>query len=279
MIKKCIKIIPCFFCFLMLLSGLGVSKDQKVQSTWAAEPVRVDGYPTDWNGMALTSEDKPSVEYGFRNNAENIYVLFVFKDPKVMSSIALTGMTIWFHPEGKKKNDYGILFIQRNIPPDQMIARLEKQRGTLSEEEKKTIGANPSYLVYDIETAGKKSKSKKTSTQEGTDATATFRYMKIQNDNVFEFGIPLEQMNEQLESGSIDPGKSLKIGFQWGGATKEMKAEIMRRSQALERTRADVREDLGSREGMAGTEGASRGLLQAPKEYKIWVDVDLAIKS
>jgi hypothetical protein len=86
-------------------------------------------------------------------------------------------------------------------------------------------------------------------------------------------------MNEQLASGNIDPGKSLKIGFQWGGATKEMKAEIMRRSRALDRTRADVREDLDSREGMAGTEGASRGLLKAPREYKIWLDVEIASKN
>jgi hypothetical protein len=279
MIRKGIKIVPYIFSSLILLSSFGVSKDQKVQSTWAAEPVRVDGYPTDWNRVDLTSNDKLRVEYGFRNDAENIYVLFVFKNPKVMSSIALTGMTIWFHPEGKKKNDYGILFIQRNIPPDQMIARLEKQRGTLSEEERKTIEANPSYLVYDIETVGKKSESKKTPSQESSHTTAIFRYMKIQNDNVFEFGIPMEQMNEQLAPGHIDPGKSLKIGFQWGGATKEMREEIRRRSQALERTRANVSEDVGSREGMAGTEGASRGLLQAPKEYKIWVDVDLAIKS
>jgi len=276
---RSIKFILCVICSLMLLSAFGVSKDQKVQSTWASEPVRVDGYPMDWDRNVLTSEDKLSVEYGFRNDAENIYVLFVFKDPKVMSSIAATGMTIWFHPEGKKKNDYGILFIQRNIPPDQMIARLEKQRGTLSEEEKERIGANPSYLVYDTEIVGKKAQAQAQSTQERTDNPATFRFMKIQNDGVFEFGIPLEKMNEQLPSKSIDPGKSFKIGIQWGGATKEMREEIMRRSRALERTRANVSEDVGSREGMSGTEGASRGLLQAPKEYKIWVDVDLATKS
>jgi hypothetical protein len=276
---RSIKIILYVICSLMLLSASGVSKDQKVQSIWASEPVRVDGYPMDWDRTALTSEDKLSIEYGFRNDAENIYVLFVFKDPKVLSSIAATGITIWFHPEGKKKNDYGILFIQRNIPPDQMIARLEKQRGTLSEEEKERIGANPSYLVYDTEIVGKKAKAQAQSTQERTDNPAIFRYMKLQNENVFEFEIPMERMNEQLAPRSIDTGKSLKIGFQWGGATKEMREEIMRRSRALERTRADVSEDVGSREGMSGTEGASRGLLQAPKEYKIWVDVDLAIKS
>jgi hypothetical protein len=279
MIKRSIKIVPSIICFLMLLSAFGVSKDQRVQSRWTAERVRVDGYPTDWDRNTLTSEDKHKIEYGFRNDAENIYVLFVFKDPKVMSSIAATGMTIWFHPEGKKKDDYGILFIQRKITADQMIARLEKQRGALSDEEKERIGANPSYLVFDTEMAGKKGKSQAQSSQESTDKPATFRYMKLQDVNVFEFGIPLERMNEQLPSESIVPGKSLKIGFQWGGATKEMREEIMRRSRTLERTRANVSEDVGSREGMSGTEGASRGLLQAPKEYKIWVNVDLSSKS
>lgn len=279
MIKRSIKIVPSIICFLMLLSAFGVSKDQRVQSRWTVEPVRVDGYPTDWDRNTLTSEDKHKIEYGFRNDAENIYVLFVFKDPKVMSSIAATGMTIWFHPEGKKKDDYGILFIQRKITADQMIARLEKQRGALSDEEKERIGANPSYLVFDTEMAGKKGKSQAQSSQESIDKPATFRYMKLQDVNVFEFGIPLERMNEQLPSEGIVPGKSLKIGFQWGGATKEMREEIMRRSRALERTRANVSEDVGSREGMSGTEGASRGLLQAPKEYKIWVNVDLASKS
>ncbi len=276
---RSIKFIPFVICSLTLLSAFGISKDQKVKSIWASEPVRVDGYPMDWDRNTLTSEDKLSIEYGFRNDAENIYVLFVFKDSKVMSSIAATGMNIWFHPEGKKKNNYGILFIQRNIPPDQMIDRLEKQRGTLVEEEKERIRANPSYLVFDTEIVGKKAKMQAQSSQERTGSLPTFRYMKLQNDNVFEFGIPLEKINEQLPSRSIDPGKSLKIGFQWGGATKEMREEIMRRSRALERTRADMAEDAVSREGMTGTEGASRGLLQAPKEYKIWVDVDLAMKS
>ncbi len=278
MIKNEIKIVLWIICFLILLPVSGASKDQRIQSTWAAVPIRVDGYPMDWSDAAPTKIEKHHIELSFRNDAENIYVLFVFKDPEVMSSIAATGMTIWFHPEGKKKSDYGILFIQKNIPPDQMIARLEKQRGALSEEDKKRIEANPSYLVYDTEIVGKKSKPQDQLPQENSGSSAVFRYMRLQNDHVFEFGIPMKRMNEQLQTRRIDPGNSFKIGFQWGGATKEMREEIMRRSRALERTRANVSEDVGSREGMSGTEGASRGLLQAPKEYKIWVDLDLSNK-
>jgi hypothetical protein len=103
--------------------------------------------------------------------------------------------------------------------------------------------------------------------------------MKQQNLLVFEFAIPLKRMMEQISEVEIKPGKKIKVGFEWGGMTKEMKAEVKRRSATLERTRSSSDDPMDNRAGAGAGSSVPMGLLSGPKKYSFWVDVQLAKKS
>jgi hypothetical protein len=117
------------------------AKEKLVNSTWCAVPLKLDGAGTEWQDVGMTLEDKVQVDYAFMNDADYLYVLFVFKDPEFLSSISQTGMTIYYNIEGKKRKDYGINFIQRQLSAQQYLAILEKQQGPLPENRSK-LGLN-----------------------------------------------------------------------------------------------------------------------------------------
>ena len=121
----------------------GFSKEETVASMWRGSPLSIDGADNDWAGDTLSFEKKFEVDYAFQNDAENLYVLFVFKDPVYLSTIKDTGMTFWINTEGKKKKKYGITFKMIKVSAESLISLLEKQRGTLPEAEKNRIRGWP----------------------------------------------------------------------------------------------------------------------------------------
>lgn len=77
-----------------------------------------------------------------------------------------------------------------------------------------------------------------------------------------------------------EPGKSLKIGFEWGGMTKEMRAALMRRraavaSEASEGAKGfEVRRDESDEGPVIGSRDIP--FEKGAKKYSFWVDVKLA---
>lgn len=263
--------------FLIIISvgvifAMGVAKDKIVASTWCPEPLNVDGTSTDWQGVVLTFEKKVQVDYAFMNDSDYLYVFFVFKDPQYLSSINQTGMTIYFNVEGKKKKDYGINFIQKRISAQQYIAMLEKQKGPLSDVDKNNILANPNYVIFDFDVINKK--AKKNAPESPADAKpAIYRIQQDQEKNVaIEFAVPLARVAELAPGIDTDPGKQIKVGFEWGGLTEAMKQARMNRFQnQSERSAEKV-----SEQPVGGTRASTSRGRQSPKKYDFWVDVQLA---
>ena len=279
MMKKTAFVKEILLLFLILtISSLSFSKEKEFKSHWVSSPVKIDGAKNDWAENALASKKKVKVDYAFKNDAENLYVLFMFRDPKYLSSISTTGLTIWFNSEGKKKKYYGIKFMQKRISADALISRLEKEKGEVPEEEKTKIRKNPSYLINDTESINKKSKSRYQSSESSEIKPAVFRVMKQQKSLVFEFAINLKRMMEQAPGLGIEPGKKVKVGFEWGGMTKEMKAEVKRRSGTLERSRSPSDDALSNRASEGAGSSVPLGIPSGPKKYSFWVDVQLAQK-
>lgn len=260
---------------ILTISFSGFSKEKVVKSFWATSSVKIDGFKDDWAEVALANEKKVKVDYAFKNDAENLYVLYIFKDPKYLSSISMTGMTLWFNPEGKKKKNYGIKFIQKQISADDLISRTEKEMGPLPEDKKKEIRNIPSYLINDIEIVNKESKSHPQSSESSEIKPAAFRVMKQQDLLVFEFAIPMKRMMEQTSGVGVEPGKRVKVGFEWGGMTEEMREEARRRSAALERTRSTSNDDMDNKAGAGVGSSVPMGLLSGPPKYLFWIDVQL----
>jgi len=268
----------------MTVSFLGFSKEKKLDSRWDVAAIKIDSFNNDWVGEALSFEKKVKVDYAFKNDTENIYVLFIFKDSKYMSSIKNTGMTIWFNREGKKKKKYGIKFTEKKINPYELISFLEKQQGFIPEEKKNEIRSKPNYFMLSSGVINKNNKSKSPNEVNDKARTAWFRMKEQQGMVVYEFSIPLEMVSEIDQGIGIEPGKSIKVGFEWGGMTKEMQM-AMNRDAALSNlpqtcaTSSSCEPDHDKRHSEKDpsyNDSRPGSRLRGPKKYCFWVNVQLA---
>jgi len=258
----------------------GFSKEKEVESMWVGSSLSIDGLDDDWVGDTINFEKKFEVDYAFRNDADNLYVLFIFKDPVYQSTIKDTGMTLWINTEGKKKKKYGIHFNMRRVTADSVISILEKQKGPLPEAEKNNIRSKPFYFFYQGDVRDKKGKILTPTALGGELAVPLFRAKAKQKMMVYEFVMSLRILEKLSAKHKMEPGKTVKVGFEWGGLTEKMKAQRMARleqgtAREAERRAKDVREGEAQRTG--GTSGEAR-LSKGPKKYSFWVDVNLAQK-
>jgi len=258
----------------------GFSKEETIASMWRGSPLSIDGADDDWAGDTLSFEKKFEVDYAFQNDADNLYVLFVFKDPLYLSTIKDTGMTFWINTEGKKKKKYGITFKMRKVSAEGIISLLEKQKGPLPEAEKNKIRSKPNYIFYQGDVRDKKGNILTPTALGGELAIPIFKSQPKQKMMVYEFVMPLRILEKLSAKHKMEPGKTVKIGFEWGGLTERMKAQRMARlrqgaARESERRAKDVREGEVQRTG--GSSG-SFGSRKGPKKYSFWVDVELAQK-
>lgn len=264
------------FSFILAFSLQSFSKSEIITSNWVTSLLTIDGSNEDWESEALNFEKKVDVDFAFRNDAESLYILFIFKDPKYLSSINATGMTIWFNLEGKKKKKYGLSFVKKQVSADAFISILEKQKGTLSEEEKNNIRANPQYFLHNIKVVGKEGKSLSQQADSEEANAAIFREMKQEQTVMYEFAVPLKRMTGQAQGIGTEPGKIVKVGFEWGGLTDEMK-KARAEGHSIPGTdpmRKGESADSWSKRatGFEKDSRTGRTLMQ----YSFWVDVQLA---
>ena len=196
------------------------AKDMRIiESKWTATPVQVDGNNQDWAQDPLEQNKDYNLGYAFRNDAELLYLQFTFNNNRYMSSIDFSGLTIWLNAEGKEKKNYGLHFWRKAITGDQLIQELEKQGQALPDEKKAEIKSRPQYIIFACDPLDKKGK---VVSLPGTDL-ATFRTSKIGTAIVFEYQIPLALLQDPAAATKWDSAQPLKVGFEWGGSTEEMR--------------------------------------------------------
>ncbi len=274
-----------FIGFLVLvLCSPGMAKKKKetvVGSQWAQNPVIVDGVFNEWDKNTFSSQKKVIVNYAFKNDAKNLYILFVFKNTKFLSTNGLTGMNIFFAPEGKKAGDNGIKFTARQVTADGYIALMEKELGPVTDAKKEQIRANAAYILYGHEMISKGESG-------GLKLLGpVFRNKREQRTVIFEFAIPFEKLAELSPEIGAEPGKGLEVGFEWGGMTKAIKKDLAGRigDQATSGAGgASAAGDLASERrvssGMGSLENSASQLERMrrmqPKKYSFNVSIKLA---
>jgi hypothetical protein len=282
----------CSFLFALMVLALvaaGFAKDKPVGSMWVATPPSIDGMNTEWGNVSLSTYKKAKIEYAFMNDAENLYVLFIFKDPKFLSSISWTGLTVWISPQGAKEKDLGIRLMKKQISADDYIAILEKQVGeTMPEEKKEQIRQNKSYWLFDQGLINKNAADYSEDAPMPKFNGALFKINVLQKTIIYELAISFSKLAEVAPEIGAEPGKSLSLNFEWGGASKEYK-EALASGMAQRDTSARAGSATG---GLASERGTSQGLgdversrsnlarmrsqLQKVKKYGFWVAVNLA---
>lgn len=289
MVKRRISSIILIALVTVVLAATGFAKDEPVDSRWATAPASIDGMNTEWGNVSLSTYKKAKVEYAFMNDQENLFILFVFKDPKFLSSINWTGLTVWISPQGEKEKDLGINFIKKQISADDYIAILEKQVGqTMPEDRKEQIRQNKAYYLFDQLLINKKAEGYSEEAEQPKCKGALFRNNVLEKAVIYECAISLPKLAEVAPGIALEPGKGLNLNFEWGGATKEYKEALASglAQQDMSARAGGATGSLTDERGSGGGLGSvhnersklarMRRQLQKVKQYDFWVELNLA---
>lgn len=259
---------------LTILSVLAVfsalsGQNQAADSVWATQPPKIDGASKDWEGTMFAMWEKGGVQYAFRNDGNNLYLLFMITDAKLRSTIEDLGLTIYVDPAGGESKDYGILFRRKRITANESIALLEKQ-GPVSDEQKEKMRATPFYNYYFAQVVNKKGEP--VPVPPGVAGPpAMFKYTTEKKNLVHELMIPLNRLNPALPGLGAGPGSTLSIGFEWGGPTEEQRKALAKARGAQSNIANET--DVGRSTDI--TEGA-RNIERMPVKHTFWSMVSLA---
>jgi hypothetical protein len=267
--KRCV---PLFLLMAMALPFAGTAKTAQVESRWQKSPLKIDGDISDWLSPAFQIEKQVQVNYAFGNDADNLYLIFIFKDRKYLSSLSRTGLTLWFNDQGKTKKQLGLRFEKKMLNAPALIAVMEKKSGPLSEEKKKEMLSKPAYVINQFMAVDK----------DGQDETERvfpkpplpeFTSLEASGRLSYEFCVPIGPGNGL----NLVPGKNVMVGFEWGGATKEMRRALMQRGGYEGGNEPDMIEtpDLDP-EGSADPGGAGLPSMRGPKHYVFWCELAIA---
>ena len=259
---------------LMVLAVLGAvaflsAQSKATDSVWAAKPPKIDGAGKDWEGTAFALWEKGGVQYAFRNDGNNLYLLFMITDAKLRSTIEDLGLTIYVDPAGGESKDYGILFRRKRITANESIALLEKQ-GPMSDEQKEKMRATPFYNYYFAEVVNKKGEP--VPVPPGVAGPpAMFKYTTEKKSLVYELMIPLNRVNPALPGLGAGPGSTLSLGFEWGGPTEDQRKALARARGA----QSNISNETGVSQSTDITAGA-RNIDRMPVKHTFWSVINLA---
>lgn len=263
-----------YFILLMalIIPNLLSAKTVTVESRWQKTPLKIDGDIGDWMAPLFKSEKSVQVDYAFCNDADNLHLLFIFKEQKYLSSLARTGFTVWFNDQGKKKKKLGLRFEKKTLGSAQLVAVMEKKSGPLPEEKKKEMLAKPAYTIYQFVAVDGDNKDQ-TDLIFKQPPLPEFSSLAASGRLIFEFRIPIGQGNGL----NLASGKTVMLGFDWGGFTKEMRQELQQGGgyEGGDSGGMSVDQELYP-DGMdlPDSEGSSR--VRGPKHYVFWCELTLA---
>lgn len=259
---------------ISIFAASGFSADNIVQSKWATQPPAVDGLDTEWMGDEMISEKKAGVDYAIKNDAQNMYLLFVFNDPKYLSSINATGITLYYNTEGKKKKDHAYHFLRKKVTGEELIAYLKQRGEVLTEQQMQSIDPQNTYSVFMTERTGKKDEEISATAPVPGVLNPGFKIDKKGDAFIYEFRVPLLRTEISPRGMGVEPGQSLKIGFEWGGMTEALMKRLSEQSGGTGVSSEGRAMNAPGRGSATGAPGSASGRM--PKKYSFWIDVNLA---
>ena len=272
------------FAVAVLVLGIvfcAFAKEKTIQSIWAASPVAMDGLSNEWEGDPLNMEKKVKVEYAFRNDADTLYVFFKFNDFKYLSSLEITGMTLWIDTEGKKNKGLGVNFTQKRVSADEYIAILERQQGPLSDEQKESVRASEFYFISQAQAVDKKGNPLEQEAGGEAVKGAAFNVSVGQEAVTYEFKVPFKNLTAALSGTEMVAGEIVGVGFEWGGLTDKMREDFMKGGAGGDSGAMGISDGRGGGgvQGMGFDSASPQGLTalrQMTKKYSFWTAVQLA---
>jgi hypothetical protein len=251
-----------FLSLAVALTASASSNDLAARSVWAAKALTIDGLASDWTEGPMVLHEGTKAEIAFRNDAGDLYILVVFKDPKFWSTLEKSGVTVYFNARGENKKDRGIKFIKLMLTSDQLIARRQGQGRKLTDEQIAAIKAKPIHTLFLYDIVNKKEHKMMAAAKPAL--LPDFNAVKSGNVWTFEIKIPLARNENQPFGVGVEPGSDVKIGIEWGGRTEPVTQQETQFSRSL--SDRDV-------------PGQDAQIRKGEPKYIFWMAVNLAPKS
>ncbi len=262
----------------LFLAGAALPADRTAESRWTPSPIKVDGQADEWPADSLRFERKPDVGYAFENDGRSLFILVVLKNPGSFTAVEATGMAIYYSPDGAKERANGTRFIKEDIPVERFISLLENQGKILTEEDKGFLRTRFQYPVFEAYAIDRDGKYVPASGPPPGGVPPAFSAMKEENVVTYEFRIPLEPRGREPAGPGWNPGKIVKIGFEWGGSAMKVLSTKTSWHSPQSIVSGDVFTGSGetrAQEFLSSFDGMSRPSLKT-KTYSFWVDVKIA---
>ena len=119
-----LSIIPVLFLFLFITG----CKSFKLDSTFSAQPIEINGNYSDWEKIPALYFEEQNILLAVCNDTNNLYLAFRFRDPKWLMAINRTGLTIWLDSTGKKKEQFGVKYSGGPNPQDNIGFQRTKKK-------------------------------------------------------------------------------------------------------------------------------------------------------
>jgi hypothetical protein len=254
-----------------VLAGVtvGCGSDEELRSTALDREITVDGDASDWKGI-LQFVEEGNMSYGLTNDAQSMYIVLVVGDREVRRQIIMSGLYLWFDPEGEENKRFGVRFpigLQEDIA-DMMPLLREQDPSKLSESFDETVKEMMVIGPHD-----QSWRRAPVGTVDGIETAA-----KVDpNMLVLEFKVPVTNDGQYGYGLGALPGDVIGLGVE----TPKIDVEDMREQmRAAGGGGGRGGEGGGMGGGMAGDRGGGRpsgGRRQEiPDPIKVWTRVHLA---
>jgi hypothetical protein len=264
---------------LTVMASIDIADENFVDSLWAQSPMRIDGFTLDWADTPVHRERQIKTEYAFMNDDENLYILLTLHDLGYVNQIRLTGLTIWLNKGNSKAKEMGVRFLTRMITADEMIKMLEKSEHGISDSQKEAIRKKGPYITNQGSWIDKKLKGIKVTGQVESLKPPIYRASVSSNSVTYEMRIPLG-IKELWGEGEKDLSQILKVGFEWGGSSKEMKEALMRQRAELSSQASSSETEFRTRDSGGDTAQVAGDMnlpfKRFPPKRSFWVNVVLS---
>ena len=275
--------------FLMLLFGTvtqtALSKDIELAAPWVPHSITLDGKRTDWPESSVTFLKDQEASVGVCTDAQNLYIMLSFRDPKYARLVRMSGLTLYLDAGGKNHKDFWLRFnggpsfeqmremsgrggadSSRQLPPDveeRMRERDQNFENTLVCFQKDRITEKPIPM-------------------DGSEGPAA-AFGVDEGFFVYEFRVPLKESAVRYYGLGAMPGGTISVGMVWG----EFDREAMRGSRGddgmghvgIGGMPGGMPEGMGEgrrRGGEGGFPGEGRGGRDMPKKQEVWLKAKLS---
>jgi len=185
---------------------------EEIQSQWTEAPITVDGQNTDWDAIPFTYLKDFEISLGICNDADNIYIMLKFRDPKLLMAASRKGFTAWFDKCGTKKKEFGIRYIcnpRVNVDP----TRGERPEfGGPFRQRMQMLGDQKPVTEQLLALLGSEEKGINLKLDGSLGPTA--RLGNLNGVFAYELSVPFDHMGKGLYALETEAGSDISVGFE-----------------------------------------------------------------